>query len=101
MVAVDYEMQHTAHNERDLKRNMAHQHMNWTHLSQSLGPMASCYKLTAEPLDFTELGFCVYYLSNRNQFHEISTNFSQNTAIKLAWNFCAYGLVKYQLYTHD
>jgi len=33
VVAVDYETQPTAHNERDLKRNMVHEHMDWTDLS--------------------------------------------------------------------
>jgi hypothetical protein len=53
VVAVDYDTQHAAHNERDLKRNMVREHKDWTYLSQG----------------------------------------------KLAWNFCAYGSVKYQLYT--
>jgi hypothetical protein len=48
MVADDYEMQHTAHNRRDLKRNMVHDHMDWTHVSQSHGPKLSCYKHATE-----------------------------------------------------
>jgi hypothetical protein len=45
MVAVDYEMQYAAHNERNLKRNMVHEHMDWTDLSQSHGPMVSCLRM--------------------------------------------------------